>query len=268
MSFNTPDPNKLLFYDDEKGNKCFNLFPIPFFLSHLDLDEVKDFKSIILEDFYKACADKDEYFKDYHLEKWANLQPVIEFCKGNGFLFQSRDDLFENEKFDPLSELILNSFEDYSTFLNLDIQSFCIHSMWYNIYKDSGMNDRHNHPNSFASGVIIVQDNLADNKDIPNFNVYNPSSLNQIIMPRFKDNRPSQYQSYGSNFVLESGTLIMFPSYLDHSATYNSKDPKRFSEPNSNLNLFNDTEDEWRITLAFNIMIKGEAGVYGSYFEY
>jgi len=238
---------------------CFCMYPTPVIVKHFDSDFIQKVKDAILEDFSTACPESEEYFKDYHQQQWRNLQPVIDFCRGNDKVFQSRDDLYRLDCFKPVSESIIEAFHNYAAFCNLDIQGCTIHSMWYNIYRDKGENNRHMHPNSFASGVIVVQDNEAENeKDYASFHFYNPNSITQVILPKFYQNTPSIFFAQDSSFRFKPGTLIIFPSYLQHSA--HNLFPKDLD--------YEDTDEHWRITLAFNIMIKGDAGDFGSYYYY
>jgi len=266
-SFQTPDNisnTELLgrglispYIQNTNGYTINFLFPIQVMYKKLNREFIDSLKDIIIQNFYTSCDTVKDYFKDYHQSQWRNLKPVIEFCKGNDFVFQSRDDLYNLEEFKPTVDVILDAFKNYSDFCNMDIESCTINSMWYNIYKDKGENNRHGHPNSFASGVIVLQDRVTENPECQysSFHFYNNSNTNQCILPRFKDNKTSIYFSEKNSLILKPGDLLMFPSFLHHSA----------HNTHAKNNNYDDMDENWRITLAFNIMLKGHAGHFGSY---
>jgi uncharacterized protein (TIGR02466 family) len=104
---------------------------------------------------------------------------------------------------------------------------------WLNYTEKGGFHHKHNHPNSFLSGVIYI--NADESKDKINF--YS-SAYKQIEIA------PKQYNAANSNSLwvsTKTGMIILFPSSLEH----------RVDKVES---------DQTRISLSFNTFIDGTLG--------
>jgi uncharacterized protein (TIGR02466 family) len=171
--------------------------------------------------------------------KFTNQEKITieEFAEDSTF-YQSN--AFSNNKFvlndKNLSLLKKNCEEHMSTFiLNdlsiADVQPYITQS-WVTISGINGYQYEHYHPNSLFSGILYVS---GSNEDFTAFS--RPKNASQIQLRKSK-----QIDENSDRFFvnLETGKIVIFPSYLYHSV------PRVFSEK--------------RIVIAFNIFVKGELG--------
>jgi uncharacterized protein (TIGR02466 family) len=171
--------------------------------------------------------------------KFTNQEKItIEEFAEDSTLYQSN--AFSNNKFvlndKNLSLLKKNCEEHMSTFiLNdlsiADVQPYITQS-WVTISGINGYQYEHYHPNSLFSGILYVS---GSNEDFTAFS--RPKNASQIQLRKSK-----QIDENSDRFFvnLETGKIVIFPSYLYHSV------PRVFSEK--------------RIVIAFNIFVKGELG--------
>lgn len=106
---------------------------------------------------------------------------------------------------------------------------------WLNYTKPGQFMHKHNHTNSFLSGVVYIAAD-ADSDRI----IFHDQRYQQIAVPA------REYDSMNSDswwFPVKSGGIIIFPSHATHSV-----DPV--------------TTDEVRISLAFNTFIDGILGCH------
>ena len=104
---------------------------------------------------------------------------------------------------------------------------------WLNWTKKGGFHHKHNHPNSFISGVLYIStDSTKDNI------IFYKSGYRQLELAT------NTYDIYNSNswrFNVETGNIVMFPSSLVHDVE-------------------NVVANNTRVSLAFNSFIKGTFG--------
>jgi len=104
---------------------------------------------------------------------------------------------------------------------------------WLNVINKNQSHHRHDHVNSFLSGVYYVKANR--NFDKIQFNKEEYNTISPTV---------DGYNIYNSNgwwFQINSGDVFIFPSSLNHEVSLKNDDNKR-------------------ISLAFNIFLKGELG--------
>ena len=104
---------------------------------------------------------------------------------------------------------------------------------WTNYTKQGEYHHKHEHPNSFVSGVFYVQSEKAKDKIYFYRNGYQ-----QIKFP------PKEWNVWNSDswwFNVKSGGIVMFPSSLTH-------------------HVEDVLADDVRVSLAFNSFIKGTLG--------
>ena len=105
---------------------------------------------------------------------------------------------------------------------------------WLNYNKSNTYHHEHWHTNSYISGVLYIKAN--ENLDFIRF-----------LNPRysfFEFSNKNNFNVFNSgicDFPVKSGSIILFPSYLRHSVENNSSDYER-------------------ISLAFNVFVKGIIG--------
>jgi uncharacterized protein (TIGR02466 family) len=142
--------------------------------------------------------------------------------------------------------LELKEFKELKKDINLIIQDYFnkvidtsnkiipyITQSWLNYTEEKDFHHEHEHPNSLISGVFYIDADINNDKIIFNSKKYNIIELN-----------PKEYNLYNSKtwfFPVESNQLVLFPSSLNH-----------YVEQKKGINT--------RLSLAFNVFIKGEIG--------
>ncbi len=106
---------------------------------------------------------------------------------------------------------------------------------WLNRTKKGAYHYQHHHVNSIASGVIYFTDNPAPIE----FHTDRTCAWSTLKMFPKKYN---QYNTHSNIIEVKKGTLIIFPSYLEHS-------------------VLRTTSDVERISLSFNTWISGRIGL-------
>ena len=152
--------------------------------------------------------------------------------------WQSNDQLHTDEHFKSLSSAILHQSQEILDGYGVIRDSHYITSMWGNIYDPNIAHAVHLHPNSYLSGVIYLNA---------------PENCGPII---FHDPRPAShmlefsYHSYnirnGKTLIEhpEKGMMLIWPSWLSHGVE------------NGKCQV-----EEKRISIAFNVMLKGTVDI-------
>ena len=146
--------------------------------------------------------------------------------------------ILENDKLINLKKYLQDNINDFAhnVYSFTNDQSFYITQSWVN-YNDKGTSHhKHNHSNSIFSGVYYIDSN--ENFRLNLENNYNP-------LPLFNFN-VKEYNYFNSDaFYVETvkNSCVIFPSHIKH-----------FVEENKN--------DKTRISLAFNVFVKGTIGTY------
>jgi len=112
----------------------------------------------------------------------------------------------------------------------VDIEPYITQS-WLNYTEQNEYHLSHNHPNSFYSGVLYLQTN--------NDQIVFENSRYDALVPNVKQGNIFNVKYFTLN--VKDNQLIIFPSFLKHQVNFKS------------------TKDT-RISLAFNIWIKGKLG--------
>lgn len=113
---------------------------------------------------------------------------------------------------------------------NNNITPFITQS-WLNKTEEGGYHHKHSHPNSYISGIFYIK----ANKEKDKVNFYK-NKYQQIAIPA------DSYNLWNSTswwFPIESGQLVIFPSDLSHDVSI---------------------VDSLRISLSFNVFVKGKLG--------
>jgi uncharacterized protein (TIGR02466 family) len=157
--------------------------------------------------------------------------PNIEF-------WQSTDLLHTDVNFTNLTELILQETTKILDGYSVIRDSHYIAGMWGNIHAPNVAHAAHIHPNSYLSGVLYLN---------------TPTDCGPLV---FHDPRPASniiefaYESYnirnGKTVVEipEKGKMLVWPSWLMHG-----------------VELGRSQEKEYRISIAFNVMLKGSVNI-------
>jgi len=185
------------------------IFPTPIYRSNIE------------RSFTKRELNYISYLKKDNLQNLGNIT-----SKNNYVL---RNTIFNNINF----FLEISVKEYFKKIINplRDITPYITQS-WVNFtYKDQ-YHHLHNHPNSIVSGVLYINTN---NDNITFYKKFN-SEL-RIEPKNFND-----FNSNSHTYNVNTGDLILFPSYIDHYVSN-----KKFSDE--------------RISLSFNVFVKGKMGV-------
>ena len=141
--------------------------------------------------------------------------------------WQSKANLHRNKLYDKLTNKVVDS-------LHFEYQGFNITDMWSNVLKPGETHRPHTHSNNILSGVFYV-----DAEQTSGIMFTDPRPQAGVIQPdvtkQFVDN--ANVIKYDSS----TNRMILFPSWLQHYVPTN--------ETKSN-----------RISIAFNVMLKGKVG--------
>ena len=141
--------------------------------------------------------------------------------------------VLSNPLFKKLHDNILDSSRIYLREINHDFEDVQISCSWINLLNFNNYIRKHSHDNSYLSGVFYF-----DNSSPINF--FHPLQNSYAFTPS-----PSQTQNTfrGSHYFTLTPTpksIILFPSWLEHNVT--------------------PPQDNNRISIAFNVIPKGEFG--------
>jgi uncharacterized protein (TIGR02466 family) len=142
--------------------------------------------------------------------------------------------VLETETFKKLKEELLIRVQHYfSNVLCYENITPYITQSWLNYTKKNEHHHSHTHLNSFMSGVLYV--NADKTNDSLTFLNYEYKQIN----PQIRENNIFNCSSY--HFPVETGDIVLFPSSLTHMVRTLK-------------------QDDTRISLSFNIFIKGILG--------
>ena len=256
------------------------LFPTPVVAYDIDKDIIQSTKQVLLQEFKDSCDGKfnQKIGHDHNFKLRTNS-----VCRSDDLsIYQSGEELHLNKKLKPIIKNIFKNLDDYVTYiLNGHVDSWEIPALWSNIYKANTITDNvnesnggglkiHNHGNSFLSGIVIIKDDAVDESINENYDkssdahlyFYDPLNHRNTIVPKHNPNNKVRYPSSDEFNVVgipatfaTPGKMIIFPSYLKHSASNNVST----SIEGDSLN-----ENNLRITLAFNSFPRGEVGITNS----
>ena len=148
--------------------------------------------------------------------------------------WQSKANLQKNIKYNLLSEKIVENTKKIFDTLSFEYQGFSITDMWSNVLKPGETHRPHTHSNNILSGVYYVEA-----QQTSGIIFSDPRPQAGVIQPDVT----KQHLDNASVIKYDSATnrMILFPSWLQHYVPIN--------ETKSN-----------RISIAFNIMLKGKVG--------
>ena len=165
------------------------------------------------------------------LEREEPMQPGFEFNA-----WQSNEFLHEREPFYPLAERVLAATQRALDGVNALYEDLYITSLWANVGRQGFSHRDHTHPNNYMSGVYYVKIPQGGGSIV----FTDPRPQAHVIAPRIAEGK-----HYGQSLIrieAEEGVMILFPSWLQHNVEIN-----RGTEP--------------RISIAFNVMLRGDIGV-------
>ncbi len=152
--------------------------------------------------------------------------------RGQGW--QSGQALHEREDFRDLVGCIDRGVKSILTFLRIGHDVFRITGCWATVLSTGASHRMHSHPNNFLSGVYYLHTHAG--ADTINF--HDPRRQTGIIRPPVVELTAENTDQVVVK--VRSGTLLLFPSFLEHSVDAN-------------------TSDQERISVSFNVMFSGFA---------
>mgnify|MGYP003122524778 CR=1 FL=1 len=161
-------------------------------------------------------------------------------CSKNEGNINTKDNYILNRKqFKNLHEMLSIECNKYLQKIvcpkNKDLELYITQS-WLNYTENNQYHHRHEHPNSYVSGVLYINSDIkTDSIKFFHNNTYIP------ISPDIDKKRWNHFNSRSWWFSVDTGTLVMFPSSTTHQV---------------DVKEGNNT----RISLAFNTFIKGTLG--------
>jgi uncharacterized protein (TIGR02466 family) len=179
---------------------------------------------------FKFKFDRHNELKQSFVNHLANDELYEKNTRVNTLYF-TEPNLHKQELFRPFTEFAHDSITKVFEELNF-VPSFNITGMWATKHRKNGFHHRHQHYNSFIAGVYYL-----DGVNAAGTTFYSPYKQSSI-MPAKKVKNVSKIENFYTN-KFEEGTLVIFPSWLEHSTLNNS-------------------EEHTRTILSFNVMPLGK----------
>jgi uncharacterized protein (TIGR02466 family) len=171
---------------------------------------------------------------------------IIQYCKnkidsdiitnGDGYgNYTKNQNFLDDPILNNVKEEILQFLHEYISVLNHETESIRVCSSWGNLLKPNDQTTKHNHANSYISGVFY----LTDGSDIAFHN--NSVSDDFLFLTKIhtEENKPWTYGKY--TIPCSPKRIILFPSLLYHEI---------------DKNVYHD-----RYSIAFNTIPVGNIGV-------
>ena len=156
--------------------------------------------------------------------------------------WQSNSNLMTNKKYKALTDKIHEVTKYIFKDLKFIYDDYFITDMWSNVLVKNEFHKPHTHSNNVLSGVYYLQNGTTNDNKIASkadIQFYDPRPQADIITPNFtqltKDNAHVWF------FPSLVNRMILFPSWLQHYVPVNYSDTPR-------------------ISIAFNVMLKGKSG--------
>jgi len=156
-----------------------------------------------------------------------------EIAPGHGW--QSEQRLHEREEFQELAACALDAARSVLRFLRIGCEELEITGCWATVLAAGARHKAHTHPNNFLSGAYYVR----THPGADTINFHDPRAQASVIRPPV-----TELTAQNTDQVVvqvKNGTLLMFPSYLEHSVDATES-------------------PEERISVSFNLMFSSFAG--------
>jgi uncharacterized protein (TIGR02466 family) len=143
--------------------------------------------------------------------------------------------ILNNKNFNKLKKELLIYVNDYFNTIIVprnNIKPYITQS-WLNYTNEGQFHHLHEHANSIVSGVLYIDADKSNDQIM--FNKKKSSDI------KINTDQYNLFNSTSWNFKIETGDLIMFPSTLNHKVDYKKG-------------------KNTRISLAFNVFVKGKIG--------
>ncbi len=137
--------------------------------------------------------------------------------------WQSEQTLHAREEFLDLAACVGNAARSVLRFLRIGDQAVEITGCWATVLARCAAHKAHRHPNNFLSGVYYVR--TRPGSDAINF--HDPRTQAGVIRPPVVELTAENTDQVVVRVT--NGTLLMFPSYLEHSVDANASEEERIS---------------------------------------
>ena len=157
------------------------------------------------------------------------------FTSNVGNITSANSYVLDNPSFTTLKKEMDLFIEDYFSKIVLPPETISpyITQSWLNYTETKGYHHRHNHQNSYLSGILYINADEAHDKITFAHNRYDQIKLS-----------PTKWNLFNSDswfFPVKTGEIIMFPSHMTHLV-----------EKKQGKNT--------RVSLSFNVFLKGDLG--------
>ena len=140
-----------------------------------------------------------------------------------GQAWQSNQALHRLDEFRPLVACVIEAAEAALGYLKIDDDAIEITGCWANVNAPGAGHRMHSHPNNFLSGVYYVKTQAG--ADTVNF--HDPRVQTDIMRPPVTELTADNTDQVVVK--VSNGTLLVFPSWLQHSVDANRSDAERIS---------------------------------------
>ena len=143
--------------------------------------------------------------------------------------WQSEQTLHNREGFQELVACVGNATRSILRFLQIGHEALEITGCWATVLARGAAHKAHSHPNNYLSGVYYVR----THPGADTINFHDPRNQAGVIRPPVMELTAENTDQVVVKVT--NGTLLLFPSYLEHSVDAN-------------------TSEEERVSISFNIM--------------
>jgi len=147
----------------------------------------------------------------------------------HGHGWQSEQTLHDREEFQDLVACVGNATRSILRFLQIGHDAFEITGCWATVLARGAAHKAHSHPNNYLSGAYYVR----THPGADTINFHDPRNQAGVIRPPVAELTAENTDQVVVRVT--NGTLLLFPSYLEHSVDAN-------------------TSEEERVSISFNVM--------------
>jgi uncharacterized protein (TIGR02466 family) len=189
-----------------------NLFPTPILIENIidSLDGVATEKHIVLS----------KEFTEHGLVE-------------NGVSTHGQSSVLDIKELEPLKKVILEKTNNLAKVMGL--KKLEISESWCNIMNKDSVVHSHKHQLSVLSGALYIK----AGEEAGMFSISNPVYSNHMMYDYI--NRHTEYVTQTSNIPVTTGTLLIFPSWLEHGVLENNFDSRTVLSFNTMYCGFNKT---------------------------
>jgi len=153
------------------------------------------------------------------LESLRRDLPILEYGHG----WQSEQTLHQREELQELASCVSDAATSILRFLQIGYKAVEVTGCWATVLAKGAAHKVHSHPNNFLSGVYYVR--VHPGSDTINF--HDPRKQTHVIRPPVVELTAENTDQVVVR--LTNGTLLVFPSYLEHSVDANMSEEERIS---------------------------------------